>query len=371
MATWQAPGRVNLIGEHVDYCGGLVLPFALAMSTKVSVVRRSNGRVLVRSDQAPGPVTFPLHAAPGEVRGWPGYVSSVVWSLLDASPGDQHVLSSKWGASCDGLQIDITSDLPVGAGLASSASLECAVAAAINDECGLGLSRRELAEAAHQAETRYVGAPTSVMDQIACMLCEPRHALLVDCRTQAVEQVPLDLDAAGLTLLVIDTGVPHELVDSEYGDRRAACESAAAALGLALRDATLDQVEAMANQVPRRRATHVVTEIGRVRDVAAILRAGRPGDIGAFLTASHLSLRDDFEVSCDELDETVDAALSVGALGARMTGAGFGGCAIALCRNADVGSFGAAVRAAYDARGWTTPRMFSATASAGAGAARA
>jgi len=350
---WAAPGRVNLIGEHVDYQDGLVLPFALPFRTTVNLDVLADDEVVVTSRGEEQ--RFAISTAPGDVDGWAAYVAGVVWAL-----GER-------GHRVPGLRIDVTSDVPIGAGLSSSAALECAVAGAISDVLDLELSRVELAAVARAAENDYVGVPTGVMDQLASMLCESGHALLLDCRDISTRQVPLDLASSGLTLLVIDTRAEHVLVGSAYGDRRRDCEVAATELGLpSLREATVDDLARLTDPVRRRRAEHVVSEIDRVRAVAETLDAGRPGDIGAFLTASHLSLRDDFEVSCDELDVTVDAALSAGALGARMTGGGFGGCAIALLRDADVAAVTAAVVAAYDRRGWQRPAIFVAEAGPGA-----
>lgn len=366
MATWRAPARVNLIGDHVDYCGGLVLPFALALTTTATVTAGDDGLVQVRSDPAGSSVSFPANTNVGEVCGWGGYVAGVVWALANPATRDSDG-SDRRTAIRRGLRIHLRSDVPLGTGLSSSAALECSVAAAINEEFGLGLSGRRLAAAAHRAETEYVGARTGVMDQLACMLCEPDHALLLDCRSLQTQQIPLDLESAGLSLLVIDTGVRRELVGSEYAERRSACEEATAALGAAtLRDVDIEHADTLTEPVLRRRARHVVSEIERVRDVVGLLRSGRPQDIGAVLTASHRSLRDDFEVSCDELDVAVDAALSGGALGARLTGGGFGGCVIALCRDGEAGGVGDAVAAAYDAHGWPAATSWSISPSAGA-----
>ena len=338
-ARWAAPGRVNLIGEHVDYQDGLVLPFALPWSTVASVSVRPGDTVAVRSRG--DAVEFHVATQPGDVEGWAAYVAGVVWALAET------------GAALPGLQIDIDSDVPVGAGLSSSAALECAVAAAITDELDLGLTAARMATLARRAENEYVGVPTGPMDQLASMLCTDGHALLLDCRDLTTRQVPLDVTSHGLRLLVIDTHAHHALVGGEYADRRHDCEAAAQALSLdSLRSATLDQVTGLTDESLRRRAHHVVSEIARVRLVAEILDAGRPGDIGAYLTASHESLRDDFEVSCDELDVAVDAAVDAGALGARMTGGGFGGCAVALARASEVEAVEGRVQAAYGERGW-------------------
>ncbi|MBA2638849.1 MAG: galactokinase [Nocardioidaceae bacterium] len=350
---WAAPGRVTLIGEHVDYQDGLVLPFALSQRTTAVVERRAGGEVVVRSRGQEN--SFPVATSPGAVEGWAAYVAGVVWALRE------------YRVDVPGLSIDLDSDVPVGAGLSSSAALGCAVAAALDDELRLELSPTALATIARRAENDYVGAPTGAMDQMASMLGESGHALLLDCRDLSTRQVPFDLSAAGLTLLVIDTHAEHSNVGGAYADRRSDCETAAAGLGLStLRDARLADLPRITDAVHRRRAQHVVSEIARVQEVAAILDAGRPVDIGAQLSASHLSLRDDFEVSCDELDEAVDAALAAGALGARMTGGGFGGCAIALVRDNDVPAVEQRVQAAYDRRGWRAADIFAATPSRGA-----
>ncbi|MBA2773614.1 MAG: galactokinase [Nocardioidaceae bacterium] len=350
---WAAPGRVNLIGEHVDYQDGLVLPFALAQHTSATVERRAGDQVVARSRGQEN--AFAVSSSPGEVEGWAAYVAGVVWALRDE------------GAAVPGLTIDLDSDVPVGAGLSSSAALECAVAGALSDELDLGLSPTALATIARRAENDYVGAPTGAMDQMASMLGESGHALLLDCRDLSTRQVPFDLSGAGLTLLVIDTHAEHSNVGGAYADRRSDCEAAAAQLGLStLRDAEVGDLPRVTDAVHRRRAQHVMSEIARVQEVATILDAGRPADIGAQLSASHVSLRDDFEVSCDELDAAVDAALAAGALGARMTGGGFGGCAIALVRDGDVTAVEQRVQSAYDRRGWRAADIFAATPSHGA-----
>ncbi len=338
-ARWAAPGRVNLIGEHVDYQDGLVLPFALPWVTVATVSVRPGDTVAVRSRG--DAVEFHVATQPGDVEGWAAYVAGVVWALAET------------GAALPGLQIDSDSDVPVGAGLSSSAALECAVAAAIADELDLGLTAPRLATLARRAENEYVGVPTGPMDQLASMLCTDGHALLLDCRDLTTRQVPFDVSSHGLRLMVVDTHAHHALVAGEYAARRHDCEAAASALTLdSLRSATLDQVAGLSDETLRRRAHHVVSEIARVSEVAEILDAGRPGDIGAFLTASHESLRDDFEVSCDELDVAVDAAVAAGALGARMTGGGFGGCAVVLARVSDVEAVETRVQAAYRDRAW-------------------
>jgi galactokinase len=361
--TWAAPGRVNLIGEHTDYNDGFVLPIALPYATTATVSARADGRLRVRSAQRPGE---PVEAAvadlrPGAVSGWAAYVAGVVWALAESG----HPVG-------DGAEVTVDGRVPEGAGLSSSAALECSVAAALDDLLGLGLPRPELARLAQRAENGFVGVPSGIMDQMAALLCTEGAALFLDTRGPHAEQVPLDLPGHGLTILVVDTRSPHQLVDGEYADRRRSCEEAAAALGVpALRDvaaAGLDAALAGLDDVHRRRARHVVTENDRVLRTVELLRAGRVGDIGPLLTASHASLRDDFEVTVPALDVAVDAALAAGALGARMTGGGFGGCVLALvpAGAAAEQAVRAAVDTAYTDRGFGPPGYFTALPSAGA-----
>ena len=352
--TWTAPGRVNLIGEHVDYNDGPVLPFALKFSTTARVGLGTDKIVRVESKDV-GSEEFPVDTAPGEVDGWAAYVAGVVWALRGR------------GVDVPGATIELRSDIPVGAGLSSSAALACSVASAIADECGAHLSPHDVADAARRAENDYVGASTGVMDQLASMLSVANHAVLIDCRTLETRDVAFDPSAEGLRLLLIDTHARHSLVTSGYGERRRDCEQAARTLGIrALRDADLDMVASLDDERLRARAHHVVTEIARVEEVVALLDAGHVSDIGAWLTASHRSLQDAFEVSCDELDVAVEAALSAGALGARMTGGGFGGCVIALVRSADASAVEAAISQAYRAHDWDAPTVWSVTPCRGA-----
>jgi galactokinase len=355
--AWHAPGRVNLIGEHTDYNDGFVLPFALAQGVTVRGTARTDGVLEARSVQAPGqPLSVPLAALePGAVPGWGGYVAGVAWALREA------------GHSAGGASLDVDSDLPQGAGLSSSAALECAVGLALCDLYGLDVPREELARIAQRAENDFVGMPCGIMDQSAALLCTAGHALLLDCRSGLSAQVPFQLD--GLTLLVIDTRAPHRLVEGEYAARRAACEEAAAALGVpALRDVTdlpaaLDQLE---DDVLRRRVRHIVTENHRVEAAVGLLRAGEVGEIGALLTASHLSLRDQFEISWPEADVAVEVAIRAGARGGRMIGGGFGGAAIALVPADRVAAVREDVGTAYAARGWAAPAFLEATPGDGA-----
>jgi galactokinase len=344
--VWEAPGRVNLIGEHTDYNQGFVLPIALGQTTRAAVTVRTDRRLRLASAQADGPVEVELDdLRPGSVVGWAAYVAGVVWAMRAD------------GYDVPGLDVAIDSSVPVGAGLSSSAALECAVAVAVDDLAGLGLGRHRLAVLAQRAENDFAGVPTGGMDQRASLLCTAGHALLLDCRTDDTEQVPFDPDASGLHLLVVDTRAHHALADGQYAARREECARACAALGVAsLRDAEPEAVERLADPLLRRRARHVVTENARVLEVVDLLRAGRTADLGAVLTRSHASLRDDYEVSATELDVAVDAALGAGALGARMTGGGFGGSAIALVEDPE--RVGAAVAAAFARHGFGAPSVF-------------
>jgi galactokinase len=360
--VWAAPGRVNLIGEHTDYNDGYVLPFALPLRTEVAAAPADGPEWTAWSSRGGGPVRFgAAHLVPGAVTGWAAYVAGVVWALREA------------GHEVPGARFAIGSEVPVGAGLSSSAALECAVLAALVDLGGLDLPVQRRPALAQRAENDYVGVPCGIMDQSAVTLCRADHALFLDCRTLAVDHVRLDLAAAGLALLVIDTRAPHRLVSGEYAARRAACERAAATLGVpALRDVSTEDLDAalgrLADDVARRRVRHVVTENQRVLDTVALLRAGRVREIGPLLSASHASLRDDFEVTVPELDVAVDAAGAAGALGARMTGGGFGGCVIALVETAAADHVEGAVRDAFAGRGFAAPAAFRATP--GPGAAR-
>ena len=355
--VWAAPGRVNVIGEHTDYNGGYVLPTALPHTTRAAVRRRSDGLLAVASAQQPGDVVeLPVaQLRPGHPSGWAGYAAGVVHEL--------------GAAVAQGVSILVDGDVPAGAGLSSSAALECAVALALRDLLDLPLTAEELVDVARRAENDFVGAPTGVMDQSASLLCRAGHALFLDTRSRAVQQVPLDLAAAGLELLVLDTGTRHAHADGGYGERRRQCEQATAALGVAqLRDVTdLAVVEALEDDVLRRRARHIVTEDARVLEVVQALSGqGSPRDIGPVLTAGHASLRDDFEISTPELDACVEAALEAGAYGARMFGGGFGGSAVALVDVARTGDLVAAVTERFAREGYAAPSTVTAVPSAGA-----
>jgi galactokinase len=322
-AVWSAPGRVNLIGEHTDYNAGLVLPFAIGQRTVVAAGRREDDVVAVTSTLYPGTVRARLaEIAPGAVSGWPAYPFGVAWALNGS------------GGLGGGIDLFIDSRVSAGGGLSSSAALEIAVACALNELWGLAASQSELAHASQRAENEVVGAPTGIMDQFASLLGEADSAVFLDCRTEQTQIVPLPLREAGLDLVLIDTGERHAHAAGGYAARRASCERAARQLGVAsLRDVgtgDLPRVARVLDEETFRRVRHVVTENGRVAATVDALRLGDLVTVGHLLTASHLSMRDDFEISTPALDFAVEVALDAGALGARMTGGGFGGAAIAV-----------------------------------------
>jgi galactokinase len=353
--VWRAPGRVNLIGEHTDYNDGFVLPFATPQGVSVAAARRDDGVLEVRSLQAAGSATAVRvdSLTPGSVEGWAAYPAGVAWLLREH------------GAGGAGLLID--ADLPQGAGLSSSAALECATALALCELYGLDVDRPALARLCQRAENDFVGMPCGILDQSASLLCTEGNALLLDCRSGLSSQVPLRMD--GLTLLVINTMASHEHTGGEYASRRAQCEAAAAALGVpALRDVTdlAGALKSLDDPVLRRRTQHVVTENHRVEATVGLLRAGAPGEVGALLTASHLSLRDQFEISWPEADVAVDAAQRAGARGGRMIGGGFGGSVIVLTPTDRADQVSQAIRDAYATRDWQPPEFLSAAPSNGA-----
>ena len=360
---WSAPGRVNLIGEHTDYNEGFVLPFAIDRRTVVAVGLRDDRVVRVASTIADEVVEISLSdLTPSVLSGWPAYPLGVVWAF------------SEFGADLSavpGLDLFIDSDVPLGAGLSSSAAIESAVALALNDVWRLGLDRRTLARVGQRAENVAVGAPTGIMDQSASLLGQVDHAVFLDCRSLESELVPLGLAEAELAILVIDTGVKHSHATGGYGERRAACERGAAALGASsLRDVTvadLPRAQELLDDVTFRRVRHVVTENQRVLDTVEVLRSGGGAvAIGDLLDASHRSMRDDFEISVPELDLAVETAVQAGAIGARMTGGGFGGAAIALVRLGDLSRVQVAVDNAFGEHGFGQPDTFVVFASDGA-----
>ncbi|TDD71808.1 galactokinase [Actinomadura darangshiensis] len=359
--VWRAPGRVNLIGEHTDYNDGFVLPFALSRGVSVAAARRDDGMVEVRSRQAGTAVTAPVDGGTVVSENWP---PDRAWAAYPV--GVARVLREH---GTGGASLLIDSDLPQGAGLSSSAALECATALALCDLYGVEIDRPALARLAQRAENEQVGMPCGLMDQSASLLCTPGHALMLDCRSGLSSQVPFDPAAAGMTLLVIDTRASHALTGGDYGRRRAECEEAASLLGVkALRDVRdlAAALETLGDPVLRRRVQHVVTDDHRVEATVGLLRAGALPELGAMLNASHLSLRDQFEVSWPEADATVDAALRAGARGGRMIGGGFGGSVIVLTPADRAQRVRDAIASAYAQRGWTAPEFLEATPSEGA-----
>jgi galactokinase len=383
--VWSAPGRVNIIGEHTDYNAGLCLPTALPHRTFIALEKRDDDVVRLASEQADEPWTARLSDVhPGTVDGWGAYVAGVAWALREA------------GYPVTGFDAVVDSCVPFGASLSSSAAIGCAFAVALSDVFGLGLNdddagRTVLVAAARRAENEIAGAPTGGLDQSAVLLCAQGQALLLDFRPglephEFAQHVPFDLAAAGLTLLVIDSRAPHQLVDGQYAQRRTACETAAAHLGVdSLRQITVDGLDdALARLAPhdvdgtlRRRIRHVVTETARTAELVDLVRGGLGVDgvpdeavlvqVGALLNASHASLRDDYEVTVRETDLAVDASLAAGAVGARMTGGGFGGSTIALVRLGDVERVAEHVAAAFAEAGLAAPGFLAAPPSAAAG----
>ncbi|NYE21457.1 galactokinase [Microbacterium immunditiarum] len=365
--VWSAPGRVNLIGEHTDYNDGFVLPFAIDRRTYAAATRSGQRRIRVASTLEAETVevrideldlVFPDRRE--AVPEWARYPLGVAWALLADRDGDLP----------PGVDLAIASDVPVGAGLSSSAAIECAVAAALDDLWELGLDRVALARSGRLAENEAVGAPTGIMDQVAAMLGRTDAAVFLDCRSLDAEVVDLGFRDEGLEVLVIDTEVSHAHATGGYRERRTACEHGAAIMGVtALRDLAMDDLPraaALLDDVTFRRVRHVVTENRRVLDTVETLRSHGPGAIGDLLLASHASMRDDFEISIPELDNAVEIAVAAGAIGARMTGGGFGGAAIALVPHELTERVTDAVTDAFAASGFSAPRCFTVVPSDGA-----
>jgi len=356
----EAPGRVNLIGEHIDYSEGFVLPFAIADRTYAAIAARKDGLVRVASHQRRERI-FSIDikdVKPGSKGDWEKYVLGVIWSL---------------GLN-QGIDILVDGNVPAGAGLSSSAALECSVAVGLNELFSLNLSAPELARATQKAENDYVGMPCGIMDQSVSLMGKAGSALLLDCRDLTTEPIPFDVASAGLELLIIDTQAHHALVDGGYAQRRADCESVVAKLGLvSLRHLTVNELEEARGQLTEieyLRARHAVTEISRVMDAVAALRASDFKTLGALINGSHQSLRDDYAVSCPELDAAVSASIAAGALGSRMVGGGFGGSAIALVNQKDIEKVKQSVLAEFEAKRFKKPRFFTSLPSAGASATR-
>jgi galactokinase len=370
--AWSAPGRVNVIGEHTDYNAGLCMPIALPHRTYVALRARPDDVVAVASAQESGSGVWTANladVAPGAVSGWGTYVAGVAWALREA------------GHAVGGFDAVVDSCVPYGSGLSSSAALECAAAVAVDEVHGLGLGaddegRGALVRLCMRAENEIAGAPTGGLDQSAALLCRPGEALVLDFRDGSVRPIAFDLSAHGLALLVIDTRAEHQHAGGEYAARRASCERAADLLGIpSLRevtdlDAALDRLAQRGGEdagVLRRRVRHVVTENARVERTERLLAEGRVEAVGAVLTAGHASLRNDYQVSCRELDLAVDAAIAAGGLGGRMVGGGFGGSVIVLVRSAEIQAIADAVAAGFADAGLRAPAFLVATAEGPAG----
>lgn len=352
----SAPGRVNLIGEHVDFLDGFVLPFAISDVTTVAIARNSTGVIRSASLQKEGVINTVDVAklAPKSGEAWTRYPIGVLWSLE---------------INC-GLDILIDGQVPMGAGLSSSAALECAMATAINELFDLKLSLSQMARAAQRAENVYVGMPCGIMDQSVSLMATQGNALLLDTRDLSTEQIPFDIAPLGLELLVIDTQVHHALVDGGYAERRASCEKAVADLGItSLRDISVAEFVSRKSELDNKtyiRAFHGVTEMQRVLGAVVLLKAGDFVGFGEIVTAAHISLRDNYTVSCPELNLAADTANKFGALGARMIGGGFGGSAIALIKAKDSELIKSEIKSAFMASNFKNPRFFSALPSSGA-----
>ncbi|WP_040284473.1 galactokinase [Tessaracoccus massiliensis] len=355
---WSAPGRVNLIGEHTDYNDGFVLPFALEKKAVIAGGQRDDDALVIVSLELDEEVRIPLADLKPGTEGWHSYLAGVAWALREA------------GHAVGGANLVMTSDVPLGAGLSSSAAIECATVATLADLYGLDIAPIDRAKLARVAENAYVGAPTGLLDQAASTLCEVDNGLFLDCRTLETEHVPLPMADQGYEMLVLDTKTPHSHVDGEYGTRRATCEAAAEILGIpALRDVT-DLDEALArleDETMVKRVRHVVTENERVLMAFELARTSDLSELAPLLDASHASMRDDYEITVPTVDLAVETAKKEGALGARMTGGGFGGCIIALAKAGDADRIGQSIAAAFKDAGFGAPEWFTATPAAGAG----
>jgi galactokinase len=349
--VWSAPGRVNLIGEHTDYNEGFVLPFAIDRRTYAAVGLRSDQLARIASSFAGEVIEFEISKiSKGSVSGWSAYPLGVAWALVQA------------GATSQGFDLFVESNVPVGAGLSSSAAIECSVALALNELWGVGLSRNVLAKVGQKAENEIVGAPTGIMDQTASLFGQADHAVFLDCRTLDAKATALALEENGLEIVVMDTRVAHRLTDGGYAARRGSCETASSLIGVSsLRDVTVESLDAakhLLDEVVYKRAKHVVTENERVQQTVKLLAESGPKSIGQLMIDSHSSMRDDFQISITELDVAVETALSEGAVGARMTGGGFGGAAIALIDSQKVASLTKAVIDRFEQEGFEKPEIF-------------
>ena len=355
---YAAPGRINLIGEHTDYNLGLALPIALPERTVATFLPDDSAPIVVSSDREDGDVRIPLDTSPGDVDGWASYVAGVVWALRAA------------GHRFPGGTMSITSDVEMGSGVSSSAALECAVLGALMTAASLRIDRIGLARIAQRAENDYVGAPTGMMDQLASLCGAPRTALMIDFRGPTVQPVAFDPDSSGVALLLINSRAPHRHAGGEYASRRASCERAAADLGVSslreVQDRGVAALAAVSDPVDARRARHVLTDNQRVLDVVAALRESDFRAIGRLFTESQASMRVDFEITTAHIDLIADTAVAAGALGARMTGGGFGGCVIALVPAPMAGDVADVISEAVADAGYNAPTITRTRAGEGA-----
>ena len=354
--TAAAPGRVNLIGEHIDYSEGFVLPFAIKDRTLAAVRKRDDSIVRIASAQRRNKiVTVDIaDVKPGLKGEWERYALGVLWSM----------------GVTTGVDIMIDGHVPLGAGLSSSAALECSVATAMNHLFDMGFSLEELARLTQKAENQYVGVPCGIMDQSVSLMATQGFALLLDCRDLSTRNIPFDVASHGLELLIIDTQAHHALTDGGYAKRRASCESVAAKLSVkSMRELSMAQLDAARDQITETeyiRARHAVSEMKRVLDCVDALSVGDFAKVGELINQSHVSLRDDYTVSCPELDTAVEASLAAGAMGSRMVGGGFGGSAIALIQASQTAQTIRAVESAFADKKFKAPRFFTSLPSQGA-----
>jgi galactokinase len=353
---WSSPGRVNLMGDHTDYSQGLALPFAIDRSAVVAAGLREDARVRCTSRQMPAEVLMALDdISPGVGAGWAAPLLGALWGLRRA------------GVTVPGVDLVVDSDIPLGGGLASSAAVAVAVALAVTELTGQHMAHNDIARCCRDGEAAIAGAPTGLLDQVAVLAGRAGHVVFLDCRTLDRELIAFRPAEVSVALMVIDTSVAHSNSAAGYRARREQSAQAATVLGVqSLRDATADAVEHSMHGVLQRRARHIVAENTRVRRIVELLRTGQIHAIGRVLDDSHASLRDDYEVSSAELDVAVVAAREAGAWGARMTGAGFGGCAVALVPVYARETVAAAVHTAFAGQGFGAPTVFEVATADGA-----
>lgn len=354
--VWSAPGRANLIGEHTDYNNGFVFPFGIDRRTYVAVALRQDKVARVASTISEEVFQWEISEAKPKGLDWALYPLGVAWAMREAATA--------------GFDAFFVSDVPVGAGLSSSAAIECSIGFSLNELWGAGFSRQQIALLGQKAENEVVGAPTGIMDQTASMLAEADAAVLIDCKTLDTELVPLGLAKKGLVVAVMDTRVSHRHSDGGYRSRREACEKGASAMNVPslreLSESDLIRAEQVLDDVTFRRCRHVITENTRVIAAVQALKSEDMDTLGELLLASHASMRDDFEISIPELDTAVEVAMSVGAIGSRMTGGGFGGAAIAIIERSKLEELAMACKKEFAAKGYSEPNIFAVKPSEGA-----